>query len=435
MTNLRKWIAIGTGVGIEIGTEDLNITVTRVRPSGVTILGESIIHGFRNQPASEWGAHYSAFLKKLELAHLPATVLLPRDEGIIRYVSLPGVSNRDLAAAIRFELESLQPYADGDTVYDWARIGKSSTILVGIARRATVEKYATLLAEAGVIVSSFMFSPAAIYSALRLYSNPPAEGLLAISEHGSELEVYGESPSKPVFSARLEAPAERATALAIAELRLPPETVPASLRDVLPEPKAAPPETDLTRTALPYATAIAAACPRSALSINLLPPEQRKTSSRLRYVPGAVSMSLVLLMSAAVAAYPRYADRQYLERVQAEVRKLEPRASSAATLDRLIATTRNRSQVLDNFRQQTKQDMDALNELTQILKSPTWVTSLQLTRDSLTMFGRTDQAAPLLKTLDGSHQFKNSDFNLPISRVGPGSETFSLRATRQPGAP
>ena len=77
-TDFKKWFAIRTGIGIEIGLEDLTVTVVRVRPSGVRVLGELTIPRFHEQPASEWGATYAAFLKKLGVAHLSAGVLLPR---------------------------------------------------------------------------------------------------------------------------------------------------------------------------------------------------------------------------------------------------------------------------------------------------------------------------------------------------------------------
>lgn len=433
-SGLRKWLAFGTGVGIEIGGEDLHVVVVRVRPGGPTILGEFSVSRFREKPASEWGASYSGFLKKLELGHLAATVLLPREELIVRQVVLPGVSDKDIGAAIRFELDALQPYSDGDAVSNWSRIGKTSSVLVGMARRELIARYSTLFAEAGVKITAFTFSAATVYSALRLYSTPPAGGILAIAEQDNEFEIYGESPSRPLFSARLDASFDRARELAIAELRLPPETEPVALQDALPRPAAAPAETDLSRSALSYATALAGACPQLALSVNLLPSEQRQASSRLRYVPTAVLAALVLLIMGAALIYPRFADRRYLQLLQAEVHKLEPRAREAAALERLIQTTRNRSQVLENFRHQTKEDMDALNELTLTLKSPAWLNSLQLTRDSVILSGEAAQSAPLLKILDSSHQFKSSDFTLPIARTS-GGESFSIRATRQAAAP
>ena len=106
------------------------------------------------------------------------------------------------------------------------------------------------------------------------------------------------------------------------------------------------------------------------------------------------------------------------------------RPALATALDRVIATTRNRSQTLDNFRGHTADDMEALNELTKILEPPTWLTSLQLTREAVTMSGETEQAAGLLKLLDNSKQFKGSDFTLPMQRMG-GGETFFIRASRK----
>jgi Tfp pilus assembly protein PilN len=344
------------------------------------------------------------------------------------------VSDKDLAAAIRFELDSLQPYADADSVSNWSRIGKTASIAVGIVRRDVIGRYSTLFAEAGVKVSAFTFSAAAVYSALRLYAAPPHGGIVALTQQEDELEIYGESPTWPLFTARLDAALERARDLAISELRLAPETAPVAIEDALPKPIAAPPDVDLSRTALAYAAALSAAAPRTALAVNLLPAEQRQVSSRLRYAPTAALASLVILMTAAALAYPGYAERRYLQLVQAEVHKLEPRAKEAATLDRLIATSRNRSQVLDNFRRQTQDDMDALDELTRLIKSPAWLNSLQLTRTAVSLSGETEQAAPLLKVLDGSRQFKSSDFALPIARTG-GNETFSIRSTRPAGAP
>src|SRR5581483_3180666 len=121
--DLNKWLAFGTGIGIEIGREDLTVTVVRVRPSGAKLLGAMTIPRFREQAAGEWGTTYRSFLKKLGAAHLAASVLLPRDEMTVRQVSLPGVSDKDLASAVRFEIDSLNPYSEEEAAYDWVRIG------------------------------------------------------------------------------------------------------------------------------------------------------------------------------------------------------------------------------------------------------------------------------------------------------------------------
>ena len=153
--DFTKWLAIGTGIGIEIGPRDLTVTVARLRPGGARVLGELTIPNFREQAAAEWGAAYAAFLQKLRLGHLAATVLLPRDEVTVRQIALPGVADKDLASAVRFEIDSLNPYSEEEVTYDWARIGKTSSVLVAIVLRSVMERYTALFSQAGVKTASF----------------------------------------------------------------------------------------------------------------------------------------------------------------------------------------------------------------------------------------------------------------------------------------
>ncbi len=441
---LRKWLAAGTGVGIEIGppdldgenpgAQDLNIAVARARPSGTRILGSLTIAGFRSRPAAEWGAVYAGFLKKRRARHLTATVMLPREDVVVRQVSLPGVNARDIPAALNFQIESLHPYSDEEIVYDWARIGRTPLILVGITRRAVLDHYVALFNEAGVKVSAFTFSAAVMYSAVRLYAPPPAAGFVALASDGPAYEAYGESPSHPLFSAHLDMPEQRARTLAISELRLPPEAEPLSFEAVLPKPVALPAGEDPARIALPYATALNGACPRLSLRLNLLPDKERAVRSRWAYAPTIALACILLLLAAAAGMSGNYENRRYLATLDGEMRHVAPLAKKSAALDREVALLRNRAQTLDNFRLRSKEDMDALNELTRVLAPPTWLNGLQLTRTQLTISGETDQATPLLKALDGAKQFKRSEFTLPMARMQNG-ESFSIRSAREGIAP
>jgi hypothetical protein len=75
-----------------------------------------------------------------------------------------------------------------------------------------------------------------------------------------------------------------------------------------------------------------------------------------------------------------------------------------------------------------------LNELTHLLAPPAWLNSLQLARISVNITGETDQAAALIKLMDGSRQFQGSSFSLPLQRSSSG-EVFSIRAARKGVAP
>jgi Tfp pilus assembly protein PilN len=427
---LRKLMRFGSGVGIEIGPQDLEIVAVRVRPSHIRVLGRLVISDFATRPAAEWGAEYARFLKSLGATHLTATVLLPRREVIVRMVSLPGVSSGDMDGALRLELDSLHPYGEEDVAWGWSYLAPGAA-LVGIARSSVVERYVQAFAGANVPVTSFTFSAAAIHAAVRLNGLARPAGFVALGHTASGgVETYGESPSRPVFSAAFDLPPQRVAALALAELRLPPDTVPLRLEDTLPQPNRNPVENDLSRNALPYATALAGACPRLAPSANVLPPEYRKFSSRAMFVPTVALAALLLVCLAGGWVWAGAAERAYLARLRAETAKLELLQRRAQTLDRQTADARARAQWLDLYRAQTRADLDVLNDLTRLVEPPAWTTGVDITRDAVRLQGEAKQATTVYKIVGSSPLLKNTRLDNEQAR-GADLEIFVISAARE----
>jgi Tfp pilus assembly protein PilN len=431
--DLRKLLAFGSGVGVEVAGPDLEVVAARVRPSRISVLGRLTISNYAERPAAEWGAEYSQFLKSLGASHLSATVLLPRRDVIVRYVTLAGVAPKDIESAIRFQLDTLHPYGDDEVSCGWSALAYGA-VLVGIVRRSIVDHYHQLFTEAGIPVSSFTFSAAAVHAAIRLNGAASGAGFIALSRSAAgAVEVYGESQSRPIFSAEFDLAPERATTLALSELRLPPDTAPLRLEAVLPKPDVNPVANDLSRNALPYATALAGACPRFAPSANVLPAEHRRFSSRTAFIPTIVLATLVALALLGAAIYSSYADRRYLKKLEAEIAVYEPKAQRVSTIDRQMSEMQARARVLDQFRQQTRRDLDALNELTRLVEPPAWVSSTNLTRDSARITGEAPQAPTLLKILDSSPLFEGSTPDqIQRSQTGVG-ETFTIHMNRRAG--
>src|SRR3954464_3976027 len=94
--DFRRLLAFGSGVGIEIRPDALEVVAARVRPSKVDVVGRMLIENYAGRPAAEWGAEYARFLVSLGMQHLSATVLLPRREVIVRQLPLPGVAPKDV---------------------------------------------------------------------------------------------------------------------------------------------------------------------------------------------------------------------------------------------------------------------------------------------------------------------------------------------------
>jgi Tfp pilus assembly protein PilN len=425
----RRLLAFGSGVGIEIHGKDLHVVVTRVRPTGVRVLGYCAIANFTGRPASEWGSLYAKFLKGLGAAHLSATVLIPRDQVIVRQLTLPGVKANDMEGAIRFQLDTLHPYGEEDVEWGWSPL-PGDAALVGIMRREAMERYATLFAEAGVPVHSFTFSAAAIHTAIQLNATEPPEAFVAVgrSEDG-EVEIYGQSPARPVFSAQFDMPAERAAVLAASELRVETSPKPMPLAGVLPAPRLNPVENDLARNALPYAAALAGSCPMVASAANLLPVSRRVSTSRTLFIPTMALAAILALVAGGMLVWSAIDRRQYLKRLEAETERLKPQDRKAAALDRQFEAVRARIRQLDEFRGRTRADLDALNELTRLLAPPVWTNGIDLTRENVTLSGEAPQASGLIKIIDASPFFENSDFS--VIAKSQNAEMFRIRANRR----
>jgi hypothetical protein len=431
--DLRKLLAFGSGIGVEIGAAALEIAAARVRPTRIDVLGRITIPNWSGRPAAEWGAEYSRFLKSVGLGHLSATVLLPRREVIVRQIPFPGVAPKDLEGAIRFQIDTLHPYGEEDVVWGYTRVAYGS-VLVGIVRREVVERYRTLFSEAGILVSSFTFSAAAVHAAIRLNGHAGGPGFVALGRTATGgVEVYGESQARPVFSAEFQVPAERATVLALSELRLPPDTAAVKLEEVLPKPSLNPVENDLSRNALPYATALAGACPFLAPSANVLPPEHRQSNSRAILIPTLVLAAVLVIVAGGMFIWSSYADRQYLARLNADIARIEPIAVRAATVDRQIGKTRSQTELLDRFRTQTRHDLDALLDLSSRLEPPVWTTAVDLSADTVRITGEAPAAPPLIRILDASPLFENTGFDWENKSPNGAGETFQIHTTREKG--
>jgi hypothetical protein len=431
---VRALLRFGTGAGIAIEGEHLEVRLARVRPGGARLAGRLRIENYRDRPASEWGREYAAFLAAHQASHLAAWLVLPRHEVIVRHLRLPGVSDEDAPAAIAFQLDSLHPFGNEEIVYDFRRAGRTASFVVAIAERRVIDFYAALFAEAGVKLAGLTFSGSAVFVSARLYQPPPAGGFLAarVLEEAREplVEIYGESPAYPLFSAVFDAPPERAAALAAAELRLEADAPRTGWADILPkaagEPEAVSPAA--------WAAALAAACPQLGSPLNLLPPGLRAASSRAQYVPAAVLATALVLLAGALWAESAWAEREYRKALEAEAARLAPQAQLVEKLDRELAQSVQRIELLNSYRGRTRGHLDILLELTQMIEPPGVLNSLQITPDQVSLWGESGKADELLKKLEASPRFAGAEFTAPLTR-GASGDIFRIRARREGGAP
>ncbi len=438
---LRKWLRFGTGVGIVAGERGFDVLVARARPTGPAIAGYLHVETSGHAAAADWGSEVNRFLAGCGGAqHVAAVVVLPRAQIISRIVVLPGVQDADAPQALGFQLDSLHPWGDDDVAWAWQRIGQSSSFNVVIAQRALVDRYSSLLSEAGIRLAGFTSSGSAMFYAARLGDGSPASEFLAVrgwkaSPDDSEIEVYAESASHPLYNALFSMPLDRAVSLARAETRLEDGGETADWMDILPAWNSAPDSLDLSdagrsRLALVWAAALVSACSHLGAPINLLPPEMRVQSSRLALVPTLVLGVALLCICGALLGEAAWLDSGYLQSLRQQIRRLDPVARRVEVLDRHIADSAMRIRTIDAFRRRTRDDLDVLLELTQQLPPPAVLNSVSITRAEVQIGGESGQAEGLLKKLDESPLFVSSEFTNQLTRNGD-TEYFRLRTQRE----
>lgn len=439
---LKRWLRFGSGPGIVVEGNDLEVLLARVRPTGPQILGTLRIENFRERPAADWGAEYAAFLAAHSSSHVSALLVLPREEVILRQLTVPGVKDEEAGAALRFQLDTLHPFGDDEIYFDWQRLGDTSHFAIAIAQKRSVDTYLSTFSEAGVKLAGVTFSGGALFAAIHLFADQPVSAALAVRELESEpagpVEIYGESEARPLFSAEFDEPLPRAVALSRAELRLDPDTEAKDWADCLPGPQQAPADFDFsrpatTRRALVYAASLAAACPHLQASLNLLPAEARQTSSRALYIPSLVLAVLLLFSGVGLALEGPWIDRGYQKRLDQEAKRYSPAMRKVELIDARTADMADRIRQLDSFRTLSRHDLDILLEVNRLLPPPAYVQQLQIDEKYVQVGGEAEQSEGLLKAFDGSKLFQNSEFVMPITKTATG-EVFRLRTEREAGA-
>jgi hypothetical protein len=437
---LRKWLRFGPGVGIAVTGHGLDIAIARAWPNGVVLKGFQHVDNHLKRPVADWSGEVQRFLVLHGAQYVPAVVELPRERVIARTIVLPGVGDEDAAQALAYQLDSLHPWGDDDVVWAWQRVGRSSSFSVAITERSLVEHYMDLFAEAGVRLAGMTAPGSALYFAARLGAAPPRTNFIAVRElHAgpseSGVEVYAESAARPLYDSQLPMTPERAAGLVISETRLEETTEVVDWFDVLPRWTSAPDVVDLSgagcsRIAPAWAAALVSACPHLGMPLNLLPAGMRAQSSRLALVPGFALGTVLLCLCGALLAEEAWLDSGYLKVLSQQIRRYDPLARRVEVLDRHIADSATRIKVLDDFRKQTRDDMDVLLELTRKIPPPAALDTVGISSSEVLISGSTNQAEGLLKTLDESPLFEASEFTTQISRRDD-KEYFRIRTRRE----
>lgn len=428
----RRWTSFGTGIGIAIEAERLEFALVSIRPQGIQIVDVLEIQRYRERPAAEWGEEYAAFLAKHKIKHIAALAVLPAKEVISRTLTLAGVGDGELDAAVRYQLDGLHPFAEDEAASSYARLEEphQECVAIGIARADVINEYATFFEEAGVDLAGFAAPASVYYSALRILQRTPQDEFLAVRERESSLEIYAETKANPLYFVELEQEAARAVAIAASQVRLPESAGEGKLASFLPIA-----ESKHAVSPLAYAAALNAALPRQCLAVNLLPAERRKAFSPWRWAPTLALLAAAIFVGVALYYFQDFSNRRLIASLDAEAQALAPRVAQVRSAETKRQAIQAKLDSLNEFTRQPREDLDSLRELTRLVPASTWMSRMEMSRGSVTMMGETEQATEILKIIDDSPLFANTEFTAQVSRSANNREVFQIRTQREKPKP
>ncbi|MBI2816748.1 MAG: PilN domain-containing protein [Acidobacteria bacterium] len=465
-----------TGIGIDIEAGNLTAVCVKRQLNRCRVLDRVEIPNYRAAGSAECHRLYSAFLKRNGL-RIPWTVVaLPRSMVLMRWLSFPAAVEKELAAAVQFQLESLHPFEPDAIYWDYAawkrprRAFKDAAVgterievAVAIAEKKYIDETATWFQGAGIGVSQFTVTTTALLGAVapRVHTggSPDPRGSAAffvLDARADAVQLIGHAPgslvSKEIHTTDTGedlAAVRRELQLARSELRVDPEErVPLvlcggnaaviseavadmtfdtrAIETLFPFMRSAPEDHCSDQDAVAVTAAFSAADRSLPYSLNLLPPEKRSYQSGMIYAPAYALAGIILLLLIAVGVRGSYQDWRYQKFIEQQIQSLQPQLSAVEEAEQHSRQAYERLTLLEQTRKTATLPLEVLGELTRLLPDDAWVQGLQYDGTTVSLSGYAKSASPLLETLAASPYFESPQFLSAISKSGDGKELFRI---------
>jgi Tfp pilus assembly protein PilN len=188
---------------------------------------------------------------------------------------------------------------------------------------------------------------------------------------------------------------------------------------------------DESRAGLQLALAVATS--RRVPGLDLLPPALRpRRFTRAQIVTvGMVAVTAATIIAALLV--PGFRERQYLGRVNSEISRLDPDVRSVERVLRELERKRKLLGTVSSIESSAVRPLPVLRELTDIMPSDAWLTTVSLDAKGVELTGQAAAASALIPILENSPRLERVEFSSPVTR-GRDREQFRIRAAWEAGA-
>jgi Tfp pilus assembly protein PilN len=400
-------------------------------------------------------------LTNRQLTPRAVALALPRTSVFVRPMELPTIGG-DTREMVRLNLEGHLPFAADDTAFDFVPLPAEAE---GGPRDAALQRVLLVAAEPRIVDAALRIAdearlrPASLtvaaHDLLALVRPEAGQRVIWLHQMGGSADILCLLGPSLVLSRAASVPDE---ASVVEEVRrsmaavrwrecdavwisgdLPLEALEAT---AFPAPVHEPAYTSRVRqrlAALPgedrgvQELALAVALARRGRPLDLLPLRLRpRRLSRAQGVTLGIAAMTALVLVAALLM-PGFREQRQLDRLNAEIARLDPEVRGVERVVRDLERKRKLLGSITEIEASALRPLPVMRELTDLLPSDTWLTTLSLDGKGVELTGQAAAASALIPLLENSPRLERVEFSSPVTR-GRDKEQFRIRATWEAGA-
>jgi Tfp pilus assembly protein PilN len=393
----------------------------------------------------------------------PRTVslALPRTSVFVRPMELPTVGG-DMREMVRLNLDGHLPFAVEDTAFDFVPLPADSD---SVPREEALQRVLLVAAEPRVVEAALRIAEearlrpvsltVAAHDLLALARPERGQRVVWLHHTGATADILCLSGASLVLSRSAPAPDEASVVdevrRSLAAVRwkecdaiwisgdLPLEALAAA---PLPAPVREPAYSARVRERLAvlpsedrgvYELALAVATARRGRGLDLLPQRVRpRRLSRAQGITlGMATVTALLLLGAVLV--PSLREQRQLSRINAQIARLDPQVRAVERVVRDLERKRKLLGTITGIESAAIRPLPVLRDLTDLLPTDTWLTTLSLDGKGVELTGQAAAASALIPLLENSPRLERVEFSSPVTR-GREKEQFRIRAIWEAGA-
>jgi general secretion pathway protein L len=145
---------------------------------------------------------------------------------------------------------------------------------------------------------------------------------------------------------------------------------------------------------------------------------------------GLATVTALLLLTALLV--PGLREQRHLRLLNREIARLEPDVRAAEQVVRDLERKRKLLGTITGIETKALRPLPVLRELTDLMPTDTWLTTLSLDQKGVELTGQAAAASALIPVLENSSRLERVEFASPVTR-GREKEQFRIRAVWEPG--